>query len=78
MCKILPNLIQFYATKSLMTSAPEVQFGQIYLHLLVSVRGHGGDGQVVSVLAFTPTIRVRIPLTPTIFAVKFVFEKNKI
>ena len=25
----------------------------------------------------TPTIRVRIPLTPTVFPVKFVFEKNK-
>ena len=25
----------------------------------------------------TPTIRVRVPLTPTVFSVKFVFEKNK-
>ena len=25
----------------------------------------------------TPTIRVRIQLTPTVFSVKFVFEKNK-
>ena len=25
----------------------------------------------------TSTIRVRIPLTPTVFSVKFVFEKNE-
>ena len=26
---------------------------------------------------YTPTIRVRIPLKPTVFSVKFVFERNK-
>ena len=39
-------------------------------------RGGGGD-QVVSVLAFSPTIRVRMPLTPTVFSIKFVLEKNE-
>ena len=38
--------------------------------------GRGG-GQVVSVIAFTPTIRVRILLTPTVFSVKFVFKMNE-
>ena len=38
--------------------------------------GRGG-GQVVSVLAVSSTIRVRIPLTPTVFSVKLVFEKNE-
>ena len=38
--------------------------------------GRGG-GQVVSVVAFYPTIRVRIPLKPTVYSVKFVFEKNE-
>ena len=28
-------------------------------------------------LPSTPTIRVRIPLKPTVFSVKFVFEKNE-
>ena len=28
-------------------------------------------------LSSTPTIRVRIPLTPSSFSVKFVFEKNE-
>ena len=36
-----------------------------------------GEGQVVSVLAFYPTIRVRIPLKPKVFSVQFVFEKNE-
>ena len=38
--------------------------------------GRGG-GQVVSSSPSTPTIRVRIPLTNTVFSVKFVFEKNE-
>ena len=43
-----------------------------------TVKKHGSSGgQVVSVLAFTPTIRVRIPLTPTVFSVKVVIEKNE-
>ena len=33
-----------------------------------------GGGQVVSSLS---TIRVRIPLTSTVFSAKFVFEKNE-
>ena len=38
----------------------------------------GRDGsQVVSVLAVFLTSRVRIPLTPTVFSVKFVFEFNE-
>ena len=32
---------------------------------------------MVSVLAFYLTIRVQIPLKPTVFSVKFVFEKNE-
>ena len=39
------------------------------------ILGRGG-GQVVSVLAFYPTIRVRIPLRSTIFC-KIVIEKNE-
>ena len=38
--------------------------------------GQGG-GQVVSVLAFNLTIRVRIPLTHTVYSVEFVFEKTE-
>ena len=39
-----------------------------------TVKKHGSSGgQVVSVLAFTPTIRVRIPLTPTVFSLPFSF-----
>ena len=30
---------------------------------------------MVNVVAFYPTIRVRIPLKPTVYSVKFVFEK---
>ena len=36
-----------------------------------------GEGQMVKVLAFPPMIRVQIPLTPTGFPAKFVFEKTK-
>ena len=39
-----------------------------------SNRGRGSS-QVASVLAFSPMIRVRIPLKPTVFSIKFVFEK---
>ena len=41
----------------------------------VNPYGRGG-GQVVRLSPSTPTIRVKILLTPTIFSVKFVFEKN--
>ena len=40
------------------------------------ILGRGG-GQVVSVLAFYPTIRVRIPLRSNNFSVKIVIEKNE-
>ena len=33
-------------------------------------------GQVVSMHPFYPTIRVWIPLTPTVLSVKFVFKKR--
>ena len=36
-----------------------------------------GGGQGVSVLAFYPTIQVRILLKPTVVSVKFVFEMNE-
>ena len=36
--------------------------------------GRGGGGQVVSVLTF---FSVQIPLMPTIFSVKIVFERNE-
>ena len=37
----------------------------------------GPVGVVVSVLAFTTMIRIRIQLTPTIFSVKFAIENNE-
>ena len=37
--------------------------------------GRGG-GSLVSGLACYPTIRVRIPLKPTVLAVKFVLQTN--
>ena len=37
----------------------------------------GGGGQMVSMLAFYPTIRVQIPLTLTVFCVKFCVETNE-
>ena len=37
----------------------------------------GGGSQVVIVITFYPTIRVRIPLKPTVFLYNLVFEKRK-
>ena len=36
-----------------------------------------GGGQVVSMLAFLLMFRVRMPLKPIVFYVKFVFEKKR-
>ena len=38
--------------------------------------GRGGGGQVVNVLAFTPTVRVRISLKLTVFSVIFLCLKT--
>ena len=44
----------------------QIKWMQFFHRQMVYFRGSGG-GQVVSVLAFYPTIRVRIPLKSTIF-----------
>ena len=45
-----------------------------------TILGRGGIGQVVKWSAYlpaTPTIVVQIPLTPTVFSIKFMFEKTE-
>ena len=59
-----------------LSSILQSQFSLGIMQRNIFKQGRGG-GQVVSVLASTPTIRVRIPLTTTVFFVKFVLEKNK-